>query len=42
MIAAEMDISYFTVNAHFRKIYQKLQVNSSAEAISLALKLGIV
>jgi DNA-binding NarL/FixJ family response regulator len=42
MIAAEMDISYFTVNAHIRKIYQKLQVNSSAEAVSLALKTGIV
>jgi DNA-binding NarL/FixJ family response regulator len=42
MIASKMDISYFTVNAHIRKIYQKLQVNSSAEAVSLALKSGIV
>jgi DNA-binding NarL/FixJ family response regulator len=42
MIASKMDISYFTVNAHIRKIYQKLQVNSSAEAVSLALKTGIV
>ena len=42
MIAAEMDISYFTVNAHIRKVYDKLKVNSSAEAVSLALKSGIV
>ena len=42
MIASKMDISYFTVNAHIRRIYQKLQVNSSAEAVSLALKTGIV
>lgn len=42
MIAARMGISYFTVNAHIRKIYEKLHVNSSAEAVSLALKSGIV
>ncbi len=42
MIAARLEISYFTVNAHIRKIYEKLHVNSSAEAVSLALKSGIV
>jgi DNA-binding NarL/FixJ family response regulator len=42
MIASKMEISYFTVNAHIRKIYEKLQVNSSAEAVSLAFKSGIV
>ena len=42
IIATQMNISYFTVNAHIRKIYEKLQVNSSAEAISIALKTGIV
>jgi DNA-binding NarL/FixJ family response regulator len=42
MIASKMGISYFTVNAHIRKIYQKLQVNSSGEAVSIALKSGIV
>jgi len=42
MIAARIEISYFTVNAHIRKVYEKLQVNSSSEAISLALKTGIV
>ena len=42
MIAVKMDISYFTVNAHIRKIYEKLQVNSSAEAVSIALKSGLV
>ena len=42
MIAVRMEIRYFTVNAHIRKIYEKLQVNSSIEAVSLALKSGIV
>jgi DNA-binding CsgD family transcriptional regulator len=42
MIAAKLAISYFTVNAHIRKIYEKLHVNSSAEAVSLALRSGIV
>lgn len=42
MIASKMEISYFTVNAHIRKIYKKLEVNSSGEAVSLALKSGIV
>jgi DNA-binding NarL/FixJ family response regulator len=42
MIAVRMEISYFTVNAHIRKIYEKLHVNSSAEAVSLALKSGLV
>jgi DNA-binding NarL/FixJ family response regulator len=41
MIAAKMEVSYFTVNAHIRKIYEKLHVNSSAEAVSLALKSGM-
>ena len=27
MVAARLDISYYTVNAHIRKIYQKLSVN---------------
>ncbi|MFN5760901.1 MAG: LuxR C-terminal-related transcriptional regulator, partial [Sphingobacteriales bacterium] len=31
-----------TVNAHIRKIYQKLSVNSLGEAVSLALKNKIV
>jgi DNA-binding NarL/FixJ family response regulator len=42
MVAARLDISYYTVNAHIRKIYQKLSVNSLGEAVSLALKNKIV
>lgn len=42
MVAARLDVSYYTVNAHIRKIYQKLSVNSLGEAVSLALKNKIV
>jgi len=42
MVADKMDISYFTVNAHIRKIYEKLHVHSVSEAISFALKNRIV
>ncbi|MEO6254282.1 MAG: response regulator transcription factor [Ferruginibacter sp.] len=42
MVAQKMDISYFTVNAHIKKIYEKLQVHSLGEAISLAIKNKIV
>lgn len=42
MVAEKMDISYFTVNAHIKKIYEKLQVHSLGEAISLAIKNKIV
>jgi DNA-binding NarL/FixJ family response regulator len=42
MVAARLDISYYTVNAHIRKIYQKLSVNSLGEAVSKALKNKIV
>ncbi|MFZ4544512.1 MAG: response regulator [Saprospiraceae bacterium] len=38
MAAAEMNISYSTVNSHVKKIYEKLQVHSMGEAISYALK----
>ena len=33
-----MNISYFTVNTHVKKIYEKLQVHSLGEAISYAMK----
>jgi DNA-binding NarL/FixJ family response regulator len=42
MIAENMTISYHTVNAHIRKIYDKLHVNSSQEAISKALRQKLV
>jgi DNA-binding NarL/FixJ family response regulator len=36
MIADKMGISFFTVNNHVKKIYEKLQVNSMGEAVALA------
>jgi len=42
MIADNMGISYFTVNNHVKKIYEKLQVNSMGEAIAKAHKNGLV
>lgn len=38
MIANEMGISYFTVNNHVKKIYEKLQVHSLGEAVAMAHK----
>ena len=42
MVAAELTISYSTVNSHIKKIYEKLHVHSLGEAVSLALKNKIV
>lgn len=42
MVADKLGISYFTVNAHIKKIYEKLHVHSLGEAVSLALKNKIV
>jgi DNA-binding NarL/FixJ family response regulator len=42
MVADKLGISYFTVNAHIKKIYEKLRVHSLGEAVSLALKNKIV
>jgi DNA-binding NarL/FixJ family response regulator len=36
MIADKMGISYFTVNNHVKKVYEKLQVHSLGEAVALA------
>jgi DNA-binding NarL/FixJ family response regulator len=42
MIANEMGISYFTVNNHVKKIYEKLQVHTLGEAVALAHKEKLV
>ncbi len=42
MIADYCKISPFTVNAHIRKIYEKLQVHSVAEAVSKAIMQKLV
>jgi len=42
MVADKLGISYFTVNAHVKKIYEKLHVHSLGEAVSIALKNRIV
>jgi DNA-binding NarL/FixJ family response regulator len=42
MVASKLDITYNTVNAHIKKIYEKLSVNSLGEAVSKALKYKIV
>jgi len=38
MIAAELFITYHTVNEHVKRIYEKLHVNSAAEAVSKAIQ----
>lgn len=38
MIASTCSISYHTVNAHIRKIYEKMHVNSATEAVAKAMK----
>jgi DNA-binding NarL/FixJ family response regulator len=42
MVADKLGISYFTVNAHIKKIYEKLHVHSLGEAVSLAFRNRIV
>jgi len=42
MVADKLGISYFTVNSHIKKIYEKLHVHSLGEAISIAIKQNIV
>ncbi|CAN5767910.1 response regulator transcription factor [soil metagenome] len=42
MIADQMGISYFTVNNHVKKIYEKLQVHSLGEAMALAHKKKLI
>jgi DNA-binding NarL/FixJ family response regulator len=42
MIADELGISYFTVNNHVKKIYEKLRVHSLGEAVALAHKEKLV
>lgn len=42
MIAGDLAISLDTVRTHIKNIYEKLQVHSQAEAVSKALKDGLV
>ncbi|MFC3810023.1 response regulator transcription factor [Lacihabitans lacunae] len=42
LIAAELSVSFPTVNFHLKNIYKKLHVNSANEAIRLALQNGLV
>lgn len=42
MVADKMGISFYTVNSHIKKIYEKLHVHSLGEAISYAMKNKIV
>ena len=42
MVADKLGIAFNTVNAHIRRIYEKLQVHSAGEAVSVALKNKIV
>lgn len=38
MIADKLNVSYHTVNTHLKKIYEKLQVSSSVEAVAYYYK----
>lgn len=42
MIADKLFVSYATVNKHISNLYKKLQVNSVAAAVSIAIKQGLV
>ncbi len=42
MIASQCAISYHTVNAHIRKIYEKMHVSSATEAVAKAMKSGLI
>jgi DNA-binding NarL/FixJ family response regulator len=40
--AEELNVSYNTIKFHMRHIYEKMQVHSKSEAVSLALRNGVV
>ncbi len=42
LIAVQLDISIDTVRSHIKKVYEKLHVNSATEAVSKAMRGGIV
>jgi len=42
MVADKMGISFFTVNNHVKRIYEKLQVHSLSEAVSLMNKRSLL
>jgi DNA-binding NarL/FixJ family response regulator len=42
MVAAELNLSIFTINNHVKSIYQKLHVHSVSEAVASAIRNNIV
>lgn len=41
-IAVKMDLSLSTIKAYFKNIYEKLEVNSRTQAVTLALREGLI
>jgi len=42
MVAAELNITLETVRSHIKKIYEKLHVHNSSEAVAIALKKRLI
>jgi len=42
MVADTLGVSYFTINTHIKKIYEKLHVHSLGEAVAIAYKNKLV
>lgn len=42
MVADKLGLSFFTVNTHIKRVYEKLHVHSVSEAVALAIRKKIV